>query len=127
MTDLSITLSRRFDRSVADRDYSETAVARSSRARPGSIFQSPLPVAVSIEERGGSETARAKRDPGDPRANEGFGNAALVSAAARRGKRRDAMREEDGTWGRVQRGGEGRGEGRGIRGAKPDGTPGISR
>lgn len=115
---------------------SEIALPKFSRVRrgglaSGSIFQSPFSPAISIDERkgGGGEgrgpTARPKRDPGDPRLRE---RGSLVSAVAR-SSRKTAGREERRRRGRDE--GKSREQrrqgGGGTRGAKPDGTPGISR
>lgn len=117
-----------------------------SRLVSASIFHSWLPVVDQLislgkregekdkERRMGREVRRttAKRDPGSPvrklRLRE---HARLHSAAARRGKRRDAKverkRERKKERNR-QREEENEEEGEEeIRGAKPDGTPGISR
>lgn len=82
------------------------------------------------EREEGREVRRttAKRDPGSParklRLRE---HARLHSAAAHRGKRRDAKaeRKRERKTGRNWQSEEEEGEK--IRGAKPDGTPGISR
>lgn len=89
-----------------------------------SVFQSPLtPAGI---DQPGTGLDRAKRDPG-PSANEGgngFGNALLSSPSAAPPRKTTGHVERRGGRGRI--GPVGR-EGGGIREAKPDGTPGISR
>lgn len=89
---------------ISEKSRSRNFASSSVEPTSGSIFQSPLPPAVSIDQSGVRPCA--KRDPGDPRRTRA--SATRLSSPlqlARRGKRRDAKRdgEEEGTKGRAER------------------------